>query len=316
VTDVRLDRDGFRNPTEPGTADLVVVGDSFIEGLHVPAPELVSARLSAELGRPVANLGRTGYGPQQELEVLRRYGLPRRPRTCIWAFYEGNDLQDANRYEAERESVRRALHESRSRSLYGRSFTRNVLSFVIHSWLRPESGRPARQHTGHFTSRSGERVPIYFTTGIQHGAEGPALPRGGSPEMGRFRSILADAHALCRRQGVDLIVAFIPAKFRVYRRFCAFDRDAACLTWDVDDLPRAMGAAVAEVSAEIGYLDLTPRFHAEAAAGGLVYLPDDTHWSAEGHYLAAKSLVDFLATRPAKDRPPIAQSPVQGLTTR
>src|SRR3954447_19218100 len=133
VTDVRLDRDGFRNPTDLGRADLVVIGDSFIEGLHVSAPELVTARLSESTGRPVANLGRTGYGPQQELQVLRRYGLPRRPRTCVWAFYEGNDLQDLDGYEADRKNLRRIVHESRWRALYGRSFTRNVLSFAIHS---------------------------------------------------------------------------------------------------------------------------------------------------------------------------------------
>ena len=58
-----------------------------------------------------------------------------------------------------------------------------------------------------------------------------------------------------------------------------------------------MGAAVAEVSAEIGYLDLTPRFHAEAAAGGLVYLPDDTHWSAEGPVPPAPGALGRTATR-------------------
>jgi hypothetical protein len=47
----------------------------------------------------VANLGQSAYGPQQELAVLKRFGASLGPRLCIWTFYEGNDLDDVERYE-------------------------------------------------------------------------------------------------------------------------------------------------------------------------------------------------------------------------
>ena len=97
----------------------MIVGDSFVEGLHVAEPDLISARLAERLGEPVANLGRTGYGPQQELEVLRRHGLAMHPRAVVWAFYEGNDLQDVATYDDDRHQAARALREepaSRGRS--------------------------------------------------------------------------------------------------------------------------------------------------------------------------------------------------------
>jgi hypothetical protein len=304
--DLRLDRDGFRNPVDLRSSDLVVVGDSFVEGLHVAADELLTARLSRALGQTVANLGRSGYGPQQELHVLRRYGLPLRPQTCVWAFYEGNDLQDVNAYDSYQKDLRWILAEGQAQGLYGRSLTRNLLALAIRCWLRPEPSLPAQRYCGQFASSMGAPLTMYFASGIQHGAGGPPLPRGNSQELSRVRAILGEAHNLCQRQGVDLVVVFVPTKFRVYRDHCSFGRDALCREWAIDDLPDALGGALSAVSPAIGYFDLTPHLRTAAARGALLYLPDDPHWSAAGHRAAAGALADYLRSRAS--RPPHSYS--------
>jgi hypothetical protein len=295
--DLRLDRNGFRNPVHLRTSDVVVVGDSFVEGLHVAADELLTTRLSSALGQAVANLGRSGYGPQQELHVLRRYGLPLGPQTCVWAFYEGNDLQDVNAFDSYQKDLSYILHESPAQALYGRSLTRNLLALAIRSWLRPEPSRPAQRHCGQFAGGAGASLSMYFASGVQHGPGGPPLPRRNSRELGRVRAILEEASSLCQRQGAQLVVVFIPAKFRVYRDLCSFDRDAACRDWPIDDLPDALGQALRAASTAIGYLDLTPHLRAAAARGALLYLPDDPHWSADGHRAAGYALADYLRSR-------------------
>jgi hypothetical protein len=295
--DLRLDRNGFRNPVDLDAAGVVVVGDSFIEGLHVAEADLVSARLAERLGEPVANLGRTGYGPQQELEVLRRHGLPLHPRAVVWAFYEGNDLQDVATYDDDRKRAARALREPASRARYGRGLTRNLLAFVIRTWLQPEPTRPARPQTGHLADRSGRPVDIYFSCGVHEGEALPAAPRCDSPAMEAVRATLAEAREACARRGIELIVAFVPTKFRVYRDLCAFDPDSPCRDWPVDDLPEALREAVALLGPDVGFLDLTPRFRNEASRGALPYLLDDTHWSPDGHRIAAEALAEFLADR-------------------
>jgi hypothetical protein len=115
--------------------------------------------------------------------------------------------------------------------------------------------------------------------------------------------MLAEAHAICRRQGAQLLVMFIPSRFRVYRDACTFEPDSPCRSWPVDDLPGALGAAVAADLPGVRFLDLTPRFRAEAAVGALLYLADDNHWSPRGHQVAAEELAPLL-------RPPARVGPV------
>ena len=99
---VRYDRNGFRNPKDFYKADIVVIGDSYIEGYMTEESRLATSYLAKMTGKVVANLGHSGYGPQQELVVLKRYGLPLNPSVVIWAFFQGNDIMDAERYERQR----------------------------------------------------------------------------------------------------------------------------------------------------------------------------------------------------------------------
>lgn len=294
--DATLDADGFRNPPSLSKARVVLVGDSFIEGLQVADDELVSARLSELLGAPVANLGRTGYGPQQELEVVRRHGLKHRPKTLVWAFYEGNDLQDIRAYESEVQRVRKARDDSPSRLRHGRSFTRNAALWLIRTW-NADPAVPARLRTGIFNDPTGAEVDVYFSCGVHEGAAEGALGRLESDEMEVLRDILAEAGELCRERGVDLIVAFVPSKFRVLRDFCRFDADSPCPSWPIDELPKAVEDAARSASPGIGFLDLTAAMRSRAEAGGLPYLVDDTHWSPEGHHAAAVALAEYINQR-------------------
>jgi len=296
---LQLDAAGFRNLTSSPQADLIVLGDSFIEGLQVSDAELLTSQIARLSNWTVVNLGRTGYGPQQELEVLRRHGIGLRPNWCIWAFYEGNDLQDLSAYEGHRRNVERLSRQRWNDQLYVRSFARNCLGFLIRTAIRPEPRLPARLYSGRMLDRSGRERQLHFATGVQHGTGSPTLPREDSTELKLYRSILQEAHQECARNGIRLMVVLIPSKFRVYRDVCAFDAESPCPGWPVDDLPAALRSLVGGCSAEIEYLDLTPDFQREAAQGAVLYLEDDTHWSPEGHALAAARIWNALANRPA-----------------
>jgi len=95
------DADGFRNSESESTATVVAaLGDSFTDGMTLPAELTWPARLARLLGVSVRNYGTAGFGPGQELLVLREHVLARRPRRVVVGFFAGNDLLDAERFES------------------------------------------------------------------------------------------------------------------------------------------------------------------------------------------------------------------------
>jgi hypothetical protein len=163
--------------------------------------------------------------------------------------------------------------------------------------IHPDAKRPADAHAGRFPDGDGREIVMYFDTGVQHGAGEPAFPRGNSDEMKRVQAILSDARDLCRANGVELVIAFVPAKLRIYRDLCRFEADSPCTAWPSDDLPDDFRRLVEGLGSGAAFVDLTPPMRGAAERGGVVYLPDDVHWSEQGHRVAAEALARVLARR-------------------
>ena len=299
----RYDQHGFRNASDPTAADVIVVGDSFVEGWNVHAGELLTARLAGRLGVPVVNLGQSGYGPQQELETLRRFGLPLSPRAVVWVFFEGNDLDDVARYEWTRKHWRNLSQPSYG----GRSFVRSAIKALRQlpdrtentPWTRQpgEAARAANLHrSGLCRGSQGRSERLYFWY------EGRRLSDQDKESLRQVGRDLRSARRLCAETRAGLLVVFAPSKYRVYRDLCTFEEDADPARWVLNDLPRQFGALLAREAPGAGYLDLTPALRAEAASGRLVYFPYDTHWTAAGHAVAAREIAGRLAASPALAR--------------
>jgi hypothetical protein len=92
------DADGFRNSTSGPTETVAALGDSFTDAMTLPAELTWPARLASLLKVGVRNYGTAGFGPGQELCVLKEYVLARHPRWVVVGFFAGNDLQDAERF--------------------------------------------------------------------------------------------------------------------------------------------------------------------------------------------------------------------------
>ena len=288
----RYDRHGLRNESDLEAADIVVIGDSFVEGWGVSAGELLTAHLARQLNRTVANLGQSWYGPQQELELLRRFGLSLRPDTCIWIFFEGNDLWDAQRYESatqEWEVFSRNLH-----SFVKRSFSKNAILAVrqildrIHNGSQEET-RWYEDRSGIFRTADGGTIRLYFPD--------PVLPLSKSDEdaLEQVRVSLIQASDLCHAIGARFLVVFAPTKLRVYRDFTEFDAHAVPRNWVINDLPERIEAIVGAHIPDGRFLDLTPALKTHARNESFVYFPGrDIHWSPEGHRVVATAIGDVI----------------------
>jgi len=280
---VRYDANGFRNATDLEQANVVAIGDSFIEAAIVSPKESVSGRLAENLGSPVANLGQAAYGFRQELAVLRRYGLPLEPKVVLWFIFGGNDFRDVELYER----MQKEIGQPRpAKPLRDRAFIGNALLALSAATTPPRSG----------------------PTPLALGLSGvPATPAGGSPrvyfgdgcsEPSAYQwevatGTLAEAGQLCAEANAHLLVIFITRKFRVYRHHVELEPGSLAAELPVNEVPERLAAWCAE--SDIAFLDLSPALEVEVAAGRHPYLFDDVHWNELGHEIAARGVAARLA---------------------
>lgn len=89
---------GFRDDGLQGEPFGIVIGDSYANCASVAMPACWVELLEQQTGQDLANLGVVGYSPQQELTMLKQYGLPLHPKLVLWVFF-ANDLNDAWRFD-------------------------------------------------------------------------------------------------------------------------------------------------------------------------------------------------------------------------
>jgi hypothetical protein len=285
---VRYDRHGFRNGKDLDTADIVVLGDSYIEGYMTPEARLATTRLGHLQGKIVANLGHSGYGPQQELVVLKRYGLSLQPQTVIWALFEGNDFSDLTQYDKQRARASNPSWET----VWYRSLTRNALTRTLRPARACIRSSKIEQLQARFTDER-HRISLVFFA--------PTEAQPVSEEhLGKALRYIAEAATLCRERNIRFLVAFIPNKYRVYHDLSNVELSSGPMQfWHVDSLPEEIGTRLAELGLGIEYVDLTPSLRKVSRTGIATYLPDDTHWTEAGNRFVAETLDGALRSFPS-----------------
>ena len=288
---VQYDRNGFRNPADLDRADIVVLGDSYIEAPMILDKALSTTVLGRLQGRPVANLGNSGYGPQQELAVLKRFGLPLRPEVVVWAFFEGNDLSNMEEYHGK--AARVAGAHAVWQDFWFRSLSRNLLALYFRSKQECVPNVRMQEFRAEFSDENNSSSPVFFAP-----TEVVSYPEETVREA---QSYFREAYELCRDRGIRFMVVFVPEKYRVYHDLSNVRLSTDELrSWTVNDLPRLLRRLLAELSPDIEYVDLTPALKAASRNGIATYLSDDTHWTVEGHRVAAEAIHRALAGGNAK----------------
>ena len=239
----------------------------------------------------MANLGNSGYGPQQELAVLKRFGLPLRPEVVVWAFFEGNDLSNMEEY-LERPREWPAQHAV-WQDFWFRSLSRNLLALYFRSQNECVPNARIQEYRAEFSDENNSSSPVFFAP-----SEVVSYPEETVREV---QSYLREAYELCRDRHIRFMVVFVPEKYRVYHDLSNVRLSTDELrSWTVHDLPRLLRRLLADLSPDIEYIDLTPALKAESRKGIATYLPDDTHWTADGHRVAAEAIHRALARGKAR----------------
>lgn len=284
-----FDRWGYRNATEMERADIVLLGDSYVEGWYVSDEQTIATQLATQIGQSVASLGVAGYGTMQELRVLQRDALSRKPRAVVWFFFEGNDLYDDQNFEnflsAEPPGPEQTMPRSEGLTLgHGwktRSFVRNAFRW-LRRWSHPVLPNRA-PYWAFFPGRGDSLQRVYFS---DYGAL-----RWTEYEENRWAKATAAFQVgikFTRDRGIDLLFVYIPTKYRVYRSFIEVPEGSPMETWGAWALQEKFHDFCAE--AAVSCIDLTGDLERAVEEGGMPYALNDTHWNAEGHAVAATVL--------------------------
>lgn len=331
----RTDAEGFRNAAVREKIDIAALGDSFTDGTASHASEAWPSRLEALTGRTVQNYGTSGFGPQQELYVLRDYALKHKPRWTVLGYFAGNDIYDAEAFDRWEHGVERAGEEltgwkltdsfRRCETLYVWTMGAFLADSIRRSVPPSETAsvRPSLNATRPAFDRGMFTVPVAHRT-VRYAFLPPYLQKLAIPraEIERSRgweiaqSALRQMKSDCDRQGSTFVLMLIPSKSAVYWPLTERSFPPALLQTAIDFYCRynRMPLRLADVRVnrlaqnemlqafcaqeKIPMLDLTPLLQREVEAGHEVYFPDDSHWNASGHDLAARELAKFLALQP------------------
>jgi len=302
------DRWGYRNPTEMKQANIVLIGDSYVEGWYVSDEQTVASQLGHRLGQFVANLGVAGYGTMQEFRVLNSDALAKKPKVIAWFFFEGNDLYDDLRFEKilaaappepgettpqSEGLIRRASLDEVLAWLNGwkqRSFTLNAFRY-IRVWSDPIVPNRA-PHWALLPREDGSSKRIYFF-------DYAAVPWTEFEESRweKTKQAFREGIQTARANGASIVLIYVPIKFRVYRDFIKIPRGSPLSHWGVwKSLPQNFMEFCR--TASVPCLDLTDRLQQAVREGVDVYAPHDTHWSSEGNAVVAAELEHLLRTPP------------------
>lgn len=292
---------GFRDGSpravalEPAGRRILVIGDSFVEGIGVPWEETFTARLAEELGPAVEvlNAGAVSYSPllyRLKVEYLLaevglRFGE-------LVVFVDISDIQDEVLYQSfvPRRPTRsdRAVAAART-FLLRRSFGFHALSSI----LRARRGGVSNA----FDADALADNSIYFRDLAAYQVEGGQA----EAEKGRWEWTLAeplmeawgrkglalaeaDMRALaerCRAHGIEVTVVVYPSPVQI-------------LMEDLESVQVTFWRAFA-ADTGVRFLDLFPSFIGPAAGRprGVYkryFVEGDVHWNAAGHALVAEKL--------------------------
>ncbi len=287
--DYTYDHNGFRNSAPIAEPDLLLVGDSFIEGYKVSQDVTVAEQIMQGSEYTAIGIAQSDYSLYHGLSAMLHHLDDYSPKVVVWFLFEGNDLPYFP--ISHEEFVLSNAHLAEPARFSQRSFFNN-LSSSLASWSslarRTLQGENyARTQSGHFPDAAwSEETAMYF-------AYSP--PDRVEARLPYLKELLLQGHALVRENGGKLLVVHIPIKIDVYRDLLAFPDDSVVQDWVSLELAAELKTWADENG--IDYMDLTPALREAAADGTLVYFLDDAHWTPEGHQVAAKAVLDHLKTK-------------------
>jgi hypothetical protein len=238
--------------------------------------------------------------------------LALKPRYALFCFFAGNDIHDIKEYERwRREGVyyfyrgelskgflARYLIALSDTSSYGLKLAKDFRQGLHAPRNRSTEFKGSDIHPGLAVIRIGEMELRMKVTGWD--LEGSPEQLLASSEWQTLRFILEAYQQLCRENGIEPILLYIPSKIEVYAGYATADSGQEFKHKLEKLYPYQNNAseAIAILSKELNLplVNLLPYFKHLTEQGELLYHPFDSHWNTQGINAAAKIIATSLVT--------------------
>ena len=299
----KSDEFGFNNPSNSHQVglDIAFIGDSFTHGCCVSEGMDVASRLRSSNLRTV-NLGMGESGPLEEWAILREFGLPLKPKTVFWLYYEENDLADLQREMTSPLLSRyRDVHFTQQLRLKQALVDDTIKAYVSDILLARRMAVAAmRNRQDKTSSKKTTKTPLseslrprdpwgevltqrLLLRSLSHRLRVLAHRRKPDPMLSEFVTILENAKTAVANEGGELIFVYLPE----WSRF-AYNQQANLRF-------RRKGEVLHKVrSLSIPTLDFTTILSNQE--NPLEYFPFEKygHYTQEGYGLLAEQIERFL----------------------
>jgi hypothetical protein len=263
---------------EPG---IVLLGDSFVEGMNVPEDERMSMVVERALGAGVFNLGASSFSPLLSRLLFETFRDRLIPDVIVEVLY-ANDIANDREYRARAREVDGEIvavpgPTGVRSALVGLARRLYVARFVRHTWQVYQLEREFRGRSAP-SGEDGGWVP-YFVEAVDASA-----PHEDVDFTERNIAALAES---ARRAGARFYLTAVP------------DRAAALL-----GLPDFFNEHMKDVAnrSAIAYIDLVPGFRAAGVQS--LFHQVDIHWNRDGHALAGRLIADRIRADRTAPRTP------------
>lgn len=268
--DLSIDQEGFRNNRFPEQSDVVILGDSFVEGIVIPQRSLVTSVLERKLDLQVSNLSQIWYGPQQELAVLKRYAPALKPQLIVWVYFAGNDISDYRRYQVIKSNW--AEIKAKHRSKLRRSFSWNAVK-KLYSSLSTRTKPEALE----IKCPRGSLTENYYVN------YQPFEDNQENQEtLSNVLNIIQTAINASNQLNAHFMFVYAPTKLEVIETICSQQKRER-------PIQRKLLTAVNNLQGDFVIVNLTNSL-IEASTLKPVYFSDDTHWNEFGHHIVADTI--------------------------
>jgi hypothetical protein len=277
---------GFRNVLpqsgeQAGGFDLILLGDSFAEGVGTSQRNTWSDILSRNYGIATCNLSVSGAGPWHEymnlsLEMDRL--KTHEGTVLLWAIFAGNDLDDYYGPLDLARSPRRS-----PAAIFARAFQTFRHRSPLAQILFRITGKQilAREFL------EGRKLLFYAPYALRKDRTLDDVRRHSNYK--NLKATVSAVGKLAEAKRMTMAITLVPSKEEVYS--WVLDRSQP---WSTNDSPSGFSLALEELSEQAGihYFDMKPYLIAAAREafeenGVLLWWHDDSHWNNLGHQVAA-----------------------------